>query len=66
MLKGNDYVRVWFNKGGNHYLIYFPTGARKRKGSRLKVEVKGLKELVAPDPNALVSLIHIAITSNCS
>jgi hypothetical protein len=24
MLKGNDYVRVWFNKGGNHYLIYFP------------------------------------------
>ena len=25
MLKGNDYVRVWFNKGGNHYLIYFPT-----------------------------------------
>jgi hypothetical protein len=27
MLKGNDYMRVWFNKGGNHYLIYFPTGA---------------------------------------
>ncbi len=26
-LKGNDYVRVWFNKGGNHYLIYFPAGA---------------------------------------
>jgi hypothetical protein len=26
-LKGNDYVRVWFNKAGNHYLIYFPTGA---------------------------------------
>jgi len=25
MLKGNDYMRVWFNKGGNHYLIYFPT-----------------------------------------
>jgi hypothetical protein len=25
-LKGNEYVRVWFNKGGNHYLIYFPTG----------------------------------------
>ncbi len=23
-LKGNDYVRVWFNKGGNHYLIYLP------------------------------------------
>lgn len=26
-LKGNDYLRVWFNRGGNHYLIYFPTGA---------------------------------------
>jgi hypothetical protein len=27
-LKGNDYVRVWFNKAGNHYLIYLPaTGA---------------------------------------
>jgi hypothetical protein len=23
-LKGNDYVRVWFNKGGNHYLLYLP------------------------------------------
>jgi hypothetical protein len=23
-LKGNDYVRVWFNKGGNHYLIHLP------------------------------------------
>jgi hypothetical protein len=27
MLKGNDYLRVWFNKGGNHYLIYFPATA---------------------------------------
>ena len=26
MLRGNEYMRVWFNKGGNHYLIYFPTG----------------------------------------
>jgi hypothetical protein len=25
-LRGNEYVRVWFNKAGNHYLIYFPTG----------------------------------------
>jgi hypothetical protein len=23
-LKGNDYVRVWFNKGGTHYLIHLP------------------------------------------
>jgi hypothetical protein len=22
MLKGNDYMRVWINKGGNHYLIH--------------------------------------------
>ena len=27
LLKGNDYMRVWFNKGGNHYLIYFPAAA---------------------------------------
>jgi len=27
LLKGNDYVRVWINKGGNHYLIHLPTGA---------------------------------------
>ena len=26
MLKGNEYMRVWINKGGNHYLIYFPAG----------------------------------------
>jgi hypothetical protein len=29
-LRGNEYVRVWFNKGGNHYLIYFPTGGSAR------------------------------------
>jgi hypothetical protein len=27
VLKGNEYVRVWINKGGNHYLIHLPTGA---------------------------------------
>ena len=27
-LKGGDYMRVWFNKGGNHYLIYFPVAAK--------------------------------------
>jgi hypothetical protein len=26
-LRGNDYIRVWFNRAGNHFLIYFPTGA---------------------------------------
>ena len=24
LLKGNDYVRVWINKGGNHYLVHLP------------------------------------------
>ena len=27
VLRGNDYLRVWFNRGGNHYLIHLPTGA---------------------------------------
>jgi hypothetical protein len=26
-LKGNDYVRVWFNRAGNHYLIHLPVSA---------------------------------------
>jgi len=24
-LKGGDYVRVWINKGGTHYLVHLPT-----------------------------------------
>jgi hypothetical protein len=24
VLRGNDYLRVWINRGGNHYLIHFP------------------------------------------
>jgi hypothetical protein len=27
VLRGNEYVRVWINKAGNHYLIHLPTGA---------------------------------------
>src|SRR5512134_2873796 len=27
LLKGNDYLRVWINKSGTHYLIHLPTGA---------------------------------------
>ena len=30
-LVGGDYLRVWVNKGGNHYLIYLPTGATATK-----------------------------------
>jgi hypothetical protein len=24
MLKGNDYVRVWINRGGNNYILHLP------------------------------------------
>jgi hypothetical protein len=27
VLKGNDYVRVWINKGGQNYLIHLPSAA---------------------------------------
>jgi hypothetical protein len=23
VLKGNDYLRLWINRGGNHYLVHF-------------------------------------------
>ena len=26
VLRGNEYLRVWINKGGNHYLIHLPAG----------------------------------------
>jgi hypothetical protein len=25
MLKGGDYMRIWINRGGNHYLLHLPT-----------------------------------------
>lgn len=31
MLRGNEYMRVWFNKGGNHYLINLATGASETR-----------------------------------
>src|SRR5262249_47349223 len=27
LLKGNDYIRIWANKGGTNYLVHLPTGA---------------------------------------
>jgi hypothetical protein len=27
MLRGNEYLRVWINRGGNHYLIHLPVGS---------------------------------------
>jgi hypothetical protein len=29
MLKGNDYLRVWINRGGTHYLIHLVAGSGK-------------------------------------
>jgi hypothetical protein len=31
-LKGSDYVRLWFNKGGNHYLVYLPLAGGATSG----------------------------------
>jgi hypothetical protein len=30
-LRGNEYIRVWFNKGGTHYLINLATGAAETR-----------------------------------
>jgi hypothetical protein len=30
-LRGNEYLRVWFNRAGTHYLIHLPTGATETK-----------------------------------
>ena len=32
MLRGNEYLRVWINRGGNHYLIHLPVGAATGNG----------------------------------
>ncbi len=32
-LRGNDYVRVWINRGGNQFLIYLPTGGAMKTGA---------------------------------
>lgn len=28
VLRGDEYLRVWFNKAGNHYLIHLPMGGK--------------------------------------
>jgi hypothetical protein len=33
LLKGNDYLRVWINRSGTHYLIHLPTGATAGTGT---------------------------------
>jgi hypothetical protein len=31
MLKGSEYIRVWVNRGGTHYLVHLTTGAGATK-----------------------------------
>lgn len=31
VLRGNEYLRVWFNRAGTHYLIHFPLAASTTK-----------------------------------
>ncbi len=31
VLRGNDYLRVWINRAGNHYLMHFPIAAGASK-----------------------------------
>ena len=50
VLKGNEYVRVWINKGGNHYLIHFPTGAAEGVRSTRQVD-RGARTERQPDPS---------------
>ena len=33
MLRGNEYLRVWVNKGGHHYLVHLPTVATGTSGT---------------------------------
>ena len=34
VLRGNDYLRVWINRGGNHYLIHFPIAGAAAPAAR--------------------------------
>ena len=36
MLRGNEYLRVWFNKGGHHYLVHLPTGSGETGTTKTK------------------------------
>lgn len=33
LLRGNDFVRVWFNRGGNHYLLHLPVQGGAKAGN---------------------------------
>ena len=59
MLKGNDYVRVWINRGGTNYIIHLPpvgiTSTRGYAGRRdLQVRLYAFRRRVCR-PGARVS-----------
>ena len=56
MLKGNEYVRVWINRGGVQYLIHMPPGFDRRVSSYCRNPSIGDRTSHPP----------IDITSNCS
>jgi hypothetical protein len=34
VLRGNEYLRLWINRGGNHYLVHFPLTAGASPGAK--------------------------------
>jgi hypothetical protein len=34
VLRGNDYLRLWIHRGGNHYLVHFPIAAAAAPANR--------------------------------
>ena len=49
VLKGNDYVRVWINKAGNHYLVHLAGGVAERQ-ARSDVNGRGSSLRLRPCP----------------
>ena len=60
MLKGGDYLRVWINKGGNHYLIHLPvTGAPTRRRQSKRVQRQGVGSGMKGGFRAQLSLLPL-------
>jgi hypothetical protein len=78
VLRGNEYLRVWINRGGNHYLMHFPIGGGappRRQAARppgppaspvQRVRRASLPGVAAAPRLAVPLSSHTAITSNCS
>ena len=46
VLRGNDYLRVWINRGGTHYLMHFPVAGPPRRGAGDEVSGRSSKRQV--------------------